>query len=149
MTLEEKIGQMLCFAFQGTTYNSQLKTLIEDMKIGTIIHFARNVENIRQVYALNKEIVKHSSIPPFIGIDQEGGMVRRVQNEITYLPGAMALTNSSNDMIYQIYYKTAVELKKLGYNLNFMPSLDINNNPYNPVINSRSYSDDKDIVKEK
>ena len=149
LTLEEKIGQMLCFAFHGTTYNEQLRTLIEDMHIGTVIHFARNVENTKQVYNLNKDIVSHSKIPPFIGIDQEGGMVRRVQSEITYLPGAMALSNSSDDKIYQIYYETAVELKKIGYNLNFMPSVDINNNPYNPVINSRSYSDNKDIVKEK
>lgn len=149
MTLEEKVAQMLCFAFHGTTYNEHLKTLIEDMKIGSVIHFARNVENIRQVYELNKQIQLHSKYPVLIGIDQEGGMVRRVQNEITYLPGAMALSQNDDSAIYQIYYKTALELKKLGYNFNFMPSVDINNNPLNPVINSRSYSDNPKVVAEK
>lgn len=149
MTLEEKVAQMLCFAFHGTTYNEHLKILIEDMKIGSVIHFARNITNIQQAYELNKQIQTHSKYPVLIGIDQEGGMVRRVQNEITYLPGAMALSNNDDGVIYQIYYKTAVELKKLGYNCNFMPSVDINNNPLNPVINSRSYSDNPEVVADK
>lgn len=146
MTLEEKVGQMLCLAFHGTEYNEQLKFLLEDNNIGTIIHFARNVKDTKQIFELNKEMIKHSKYPLFIGVDQEGGMVRRVQEGITYLPGAMALTNQEEDKIYEIYKKVAAELKLLGFNMDYTPCLDINNNPLNPVINSRSYSDSKEEV---
>ena len=50
MTLEEKIGQMLCLSFIGTEYNEQLATLVEKYNIGTIIEFGHNIENIEQVY---------------------------------------------------------------------------------------------------
>lgn len=146
MTLEEKIGQMLCFAFHGTTYNDQLKTLIEDYHIGNIIHFARNIEDLKQTYLLNKAMHDHSKYPLFIGLDHEGGMVRRVMNDITYLPGAMALGNATDEELYDIYYSVGCELRKLGFNMNFMPSVDVNNNPSNPVINSRSYSDEPIMV---
>lgn len=146
MTLEEKIGQMLCFAFHGTEYNEQLKILIEDHHVGTIIHFARNIENLDQIYKLNKAIHEKSKYPMFIGLDHEGGMVRRVMEDITYLPGAMALSNATDEELYKIYNQTGKELKILGFNMNYMPSVDVNNNPYNPVINSRSYSDEPNMV---
>lgn len=146
LTLEEKIGQMLCLSFHGTEYNEQLQTLIEKYNIGTIIEFGRNIENIKQVYKLNYDIHKHSKYPIFIGLDHEGGMVRRVMNDITYLPGAMALYNASDEELYTIYNQVGKELKLLGFNMNFMPSVDVNNNPLNPVINSRSYSDNANLV---
>jgi len=149
MTLEEKIGQMLCLSFNGTEYNDQLKLLVEKHSIGTIIEFGRNVKNLKQVHELNKQIHKHSKYPIFIGLDHEGGMVRRVMQDITYLPGAMALGNATDDEMYRIYNQVGKELRQLGFNMNYMPSVDVNNNPYNPVINSRSYSDEAILVAKK
>ncbi len=146
MTLEEKVGQMLCLSFRGTEYNDQLKLLVEKHNIGTIIHFGANIVNAKQISELNYQIHKNSKYPPFIGLDHEGGMVRRVMNEITYLPGAMALGNASEDELYKIYNQVGKELRLLGFNMNYMPTIDVNNNPYNPVINSRSYSDDPIMV---
>ena len=149
MTLKEKIGQMLCLAFRGIEYNDQLKTLIEKYNIGTIIHFARNIVDLKQIYELNNNIHKHAKFPTFIGLDHEGGMVRRVMNEITYLPGAMALGNATNEELYTIYKQVGTELRNLGFNMNYMPTVDVNNNPLNPVINSRSYSDEPIMVAKK
>ncbi len=146
MTLKEKIGQMLCLSFHGTEYNSQLKSLVEEYNVGTIIHFARNITSLKQVYELNYNIHKNSKYPVFIGLDHEGGMVRRVMNDITYLPGAMAMSNSNEDEMYKIYNQVGKELRKLLFNMNYMPSVDVNNNPLNPVINSRSYSDKANLV---
>lgn len=149
MTLEEKIGQMLCLSFVGTEYNEQLENLVEKYNIGTIIHFGRNIENLKQVYELNYQIHKHSKYPIFIGLDHEGGMVRRIMNDITYLPGAMAMWNATDEEMYKIYNQVGKELRNLGFNMNYMPSVDVNNNPYNPVINSRSYSDEAIMVAKK
>ena len=61
------------------------------------------------------------------------------------LPGAMALAAANAD-IYEICKRVGFDLKKIGFNMNFAPVGDINNNPFNPVINSRAYSDKAEIV---
>lgn len=148
LTLDEKIGQMLCLAFHGTEYNEQLKFLIEENHIGNIIHFARNIVSRKQITKLNQDINAHAKLPVFIALDQEGGMVRRVVEDMTYIPGAMALSAGGRDKIYEINYKAGLDLKSMGFNVNYAPVGDINNNPLNPVINSRSYSDDPKVVSE-
>ena len=137
---------MLMFAFHGQEYNEQLKFLIEELKIGGVVHFGRNIDNVSQVINLNEDIIKNSSIKPFIALDQEGGAVLRVMHGITSLPGAMALASGDIDKIEEICYYVGLELAALGFNINLAPVGDVNNNPYNPVINSRSYSDDPAIV---
>lgn len=145
LTIEEKVGQMLMFAFNGTTYNSQIETFIKEFKLGGIIYFKKNIENIHQVAQINKKINEDSFIPMFKALDQEGGPVLRITEEITPLPGAMALAAADAD-IYEICKRVGFDLRKIGFNMNFAPVGDVNNNPLNPVINSRAYSDDVKIV---
>ena len=76
-------------------------------------------------------------------------MVRRIESGITYVPGAMALSASCYDdpnKIYLVNKLLGMDLKKLGFDLDFAPVADVNNNPLNPVINSRSYADDPEVV---
>ena len=145
LTLEEKVGQMLMFAFHGTTFNDQLKTQLDKFHIGGVIHFARNIIDPIQVTQLNKYIIKNSKIPPFIGIDQEGGVVQRIIKDVTPFPGAMALSATQKD-IKKLCFYVGNNLRNMNYNMVFAPVADVNNNPLNPVINSRSYSDDPAVV---
>lgn len=145
LSLEEKVGQMLMFAFHGTEYNNQLETQIKQIKIGGVIYFARNISTTNKVIKLNQDIQKNAKIPLFIGIDQEGGTVQRIIDGISLFPGAMAVS-ASLESSYELCNNVAKDLRYLGFNMNFAPVADINNNKYNPVINSRSYSDNKDIV---
>lgn len=145
LSIEEKIGQMLMFAFHGTEYNEQLDYQLKKLHVGGIIHFARNIsDDIELVKKLNEDIQRGSKYPVFIGVDQEGGMVTRIAN-ITPFPGAMTLSATQSDITDICYYE-ANDLKRLGFNMNFAPVADVNNNPLNPVISSRSYSDDPKIV---
>lgn len=145
LSLEEKVGQMLMFAFHGTEYNEQLDYQLKRLNVGGIIHFARNIdEDVEKVKKLNSDIQKNSKYPVFIGLDQEGGMVTRINN-ITPFPGAMTLSATRADITDICYYE-GCDLKKLGFNMNFAPVADVNNNPLNPVISSRSYSDDPLVV---
>ncbi len=146
LSLKEKIGQMLMFAFRGTTYNEQLDTFINELNLGGVIAFARNIKNVDQISTLNKTIQSKTKLPMFIGLDQEGGPVLRVMSGITPLPGAMALASSDSSKIFEITKAVGEDLKHLGFNINFAPVGDINNNPKNPVINSRSYSDEAEVV---
>ena len=153
MTLKEKLGQLIIAGFNGYEYNDHLKTLIEEYKVGNIILFTRNVKNLDQLITLNKtifkEIEEHTGNMPFITIDQEGGMVTRIQDGITFCPGNMTLTATNNsDNAYKIGKIMGDELTHLGINMNLAPSLDVNNNPENPVIGVRSYGDNPKVVSE-
>lgn len=147
LTLKEKIGQMIGLAFAGSEYSKELQMQIEEIEAGLIIYFKDNCIAPKQIFELNKEINKHSKIPPFIALDQEGGMVARVTSGMVQTPGAMVIGATRNyDYAYQLNYDMGVELRKLGFNFNFAPVGDINNNPLNPVINVRSYSEKPEEV---
>jgi len=81
-----------------------------------------------------------------IGVDQEGGRVVRMSNGCS-LPGNMAVAATDNvENAYTAGLITGKELAAVGINVDFAPSVDINNNPNNPVINVRSFSSDQNIT---
>ena len=150
MTLKEKLGQLILPGFHSTYYDDQIKTLIEDYHVGNVILFTRNFTNASQVRELTKkihdEIYKSTGHIPFIAIDQEGGLVTRMMKDVTFAPGPMTASASISDATYYTGRMLAEDMIRLGMNLNLAPSLDVNNNPNNPVINVRSYSDDPEVV---
>ncbi|MGF7429976.1 beta-N-acetylhexosaminidase [Thermoanaerobacterium thermosaccharolyticum] len=153
MTIDEKIGQILMVGFPSSDYDDHIDELVTKYKIGNVILFSRNVEDKYQLANLNNEIqknvIKHTKIPAFISIDQEGGMVTRIYKGATYLPGNMAIAATADaENAYKIGEIAGRELRALGININFAPVLDVNNNPSNPVIGVRSYSEEPEKVAE-
>lgn len=152
MTLKEKLGQLILPGFHSTYYDDQVKTLIEDYHVGNILLFTRNFENAKQMRELTKviheKVLEHTGHIPFIAIDQEGGLVTRMMKDVTFAPGPMTASASIEDATYYTGKMLAEDMIRLGMNLNLAPSLDVNNNPNNPVINVRSYSDDPKVVAE-
>ncbi|HHU21393.1 MAG TPA: glucosamine-6-phosphate deaminase [Acholeplasma sp.] len=147
LSLKQKVGQMLMFSFHGTEYNEQLDFLLNDLSIGGVILFKRNITSLKQVSKLNSKISKDKKVQPFIALDQEGGPVQRIEAGITPLLAAMGFAACGKDP-YELYKQAGRDLKHLGFSINFAPVADVNNNPYNPVINSRSYSDNpKEVAK--
>lgn len=150
MTLKEKLGQLILPGFHSTVYDEHIKTLIEDYHVGNVILFTRNFENAKQIRELTKkiheEVIKHTGHIPFIAIDQEGGLVTRMMKDVTFAPGPMTASASIKDATYYTGKMLAEDMIRLGMNFNLAPSLDVNNNPNNPVINVRSYSDDEKVV---
>ena len=147
LTTEEKIGQLFVFGFDALDVNEHAIDLIKTYKAGNVILFARNVQTPEQVFELNMNLQKLAleeiGVPLAICIDQEGGMVTRIKNGATFFPGAMTLTASDNvENSYRVGKYMGEELKALGINMNLAPVLDVNNNPHNPVIGVRSFSDD-------
>lgn len=154
LTLEQKIGQMVMCGFQGPVVNDNIRTLIEKHHVGGIIYFRRNVQSKEQVCELSRELQlisrKDTDIPLFICIDQEGGMVARIDwDDITLIPGNMAIgaARSAEDA-YEAARICGEELLHMGINMNFAPSVDVNNNALNPVIGVRSYGERPDLVAE-
>ncbi|WP_431191618.1 glycoside hydrolase family 3 N-terminal domain-containing protein [Peribacillus frigoritolerans] len=159
MTIDEKVGQMLMPDFrnwqkQGETkatgfieMNSEVASIIKKYHLGGVILFAENVVDTEQTVRLTDGLQMASpDLPLFITIDQEGGIVTRLQTG-TNLPGNMALGAARQESYaYQSGEIIGKELSSLGINVNFGPSVDVNNNPGNPVIGVRSFSSDPDLV---
>lgn len=152
-TLDMKIGQMLLTGFRGQflSENSRVLGEIRDYHIGGVVLFGGNVSSPDQVQTLTQTLQDAAAHTLLIAIDQEGGQVMRLDRRfgITTNYSAQAL-GQMNDMA-----KTTAEaelfaqtLASLGINLNLAPVVDLNLNPYNPVIGAlgRSFSADPAIV---
>ncbi len=155
MTLEEKIGQMLMPDFR--TWNGEnvtemlpeIEQLIEEYHLGGVILFRENVVTTEQTAELVSDYqAAAEKYGLLLTIDQEGGIVTRLQSG-TDMPGNMALgATRSEDVTYQVAKAIGEELEALGINMNLAPVLDVNNNPDNPVIGVRSFGSDPALVGE-
>ncbi|MFD1956778.1 glycoside hydrolase family 3 N-terminal domain-containing protein [Paenibacillus thailandensis] len=151
LTLREKIGQLIVTGFPKAEVSAEFERLVAEYKIGNAILFSYNAENVPQLKRLCGElralIERHTGMPAFIAIDQEGGRVTRLPADATNVPGAMAVASTGRpEHAYAAGRLTARELRALGINFNLAPVLDINNNKRNPVINVRSYGDTAEAV---
>jgi len=96
MTLEEQIGQVLMAGFWGSTPSQEIIDLIQHHHVGNIILFSRNVRDTSQVLELTQSLQRIAKeaghrYPLLIAIDQENGIVQRLGEAGTILPGNMAL----------------------------------------------------------
>lgn len=158
MTTKEKVSQMILMACRKrdgvdfTTITPEVSDLLEEYGLAGMILFAMNCVSNDQTYDLINDIQlandKGNNPGLFIALDQEGGRVVRLE-EGTVTPGNMALgAINTSSYTKTIAYLIAGEISALGFNVDFAPVVDINNNPNNPVIGVRSFSDDKEIVSE-
>ena len=145
-TLKHKIGQMLLAGFPSTAVDEQARRLIAEYEVGNFILFARNFQSACQTVELTAELSKlvyeKTGLAPFIGADQEGGIVCRVTEGAAMFSGAMAIAaNGSEEDAYAVGKNCGEILRAMGVNTNFAPVLDVNIEPLNPVIGTRSFGD--------
>ncbi|OCT15008.1 glycoside hydrolase [Paenibacillus pectinilyticus] len=151
LSLRQKVGQLFICGFQTLEPNAAITQLIEDYGLGGVIYFRRNVEEAHQLARLSSDLqeisLKSGGQPLFIAVDQEGGMVSRIEKGATLLPGNMALGAAFAPAgVYASSKVMGKELRQMGVNMNFAPCLDINNNRLNPVIGVRSYGETAALV---
>lgn len=144
MTRTEMIGQCIMVGLPGKQLDADFIALVREYKIGNVVLFKHNVENLEQLKGLCADIqelvLSQTGHPAFIGIDQEGGSVTRLPEDGVNVPAAMALSATDDpENAYQAAALTATQLRALGINFNFAPSADINTNPNNPIIGARSF----------
>jgi beta-N-acetylhexosaminidase len=153
MSLEEKIGQVMAVGFDGLEPEPGLIELIEKYHLGGVIIFSRNVGSPSQVRELTSRLqsaARASGHPGLmVAVDQEGGRVARLTEDkgFTEFPGAMAMgASGSPENARRIALAMALEMKTVGINVDYAPVLDVNNNPFNPIISHRSFGGDPDRV---
>lgn len=148
MTLDEKIGQMIITGFNGSEYNDDMDRLINEYKVGGVILFARNIEDSNQMIDLTRVLQENNNnLPLFISIDEEGGRVSRLPDDVEKFPSAFTIGLINNQQTaYENGKEIGYTLKRLGINLDYAPVLDIYSNENNTVIGDRAFSKEESIV---
>ncbi len=148
LTLEQKVGQLMMVGFGGQVMDLKIEELVKGFQVGGICIFKRNIADPAQLARFNDSLrALLVTVPPFIAVDQEGGNVVRISDGVTVLPGNMALgATRSSRLAHEAGKAQGEDLRRLGFNMNLAPVLDVNLNPQNPVIGSRSFSDQVPLV---
>ncbi len=149
LTLEEKIAQLMMISVypkKGEASKEAILDRIKKFKPGGIIVMqgapAKSTSWINQFQ-------EASSIPLLVATDAEWGLKMRIDSTIRF-PYAQAIgAIQDTNYIYQMGRDFGKQLKLMGIQMNFAPVADVNTNPNNPVINFRSFGEDKKNVAEK
>ena len=144
MSDADKVGQLLMIGIHGKTLNDDAKFMLNEYRVGGIILFDRNMESKDQVKSLITDINKTGKsaglTPLFIGIDQEGGAVARMEDQLIKVPPAEELGKEPIEQAVSLAKQSGTELKDLGFNINFAPVADLG------LTYGRSFSTSPDDV---
>jgi beta-N-acetylhexosaminidase len=125
---------------KGKAYADSIAKIIKKEQPGGLVFFQGGP--VRQANLTN-EYQKLAQIPLLVAMDGEWGLGMRLDSTISY-PYQMTLGAIQNEgLINQMGRQIAYDFKRIGAHMNFAPVVDVNNNPNNPVINYRSFGDDK------
>ncbi|CAG9943779.1 unnamed protein product [Clonostachys rosea f. rosea IK726] len=148
------IGQTLLMGWDGTEVTSEIRTLIEDHHLGSIILTAKNLESAQQTSRLVQElqtIAKNAGhpYPLLIALDQENGGVNSLfdQDLVCQFPSAMGIAATGRaELAYEVTKATATEISACGVNLMLGPVLDVLNNARYQPLGVRATGDDPQEV---
>ncbi|MCQ2574021.1 MAG: glycoside hydrolase family 3 protein [Treponema sp.] len=147
MTPTELYSQILMFGWAGAEPEQILYDWVS-RGLGSVKVFGWNTDNIYLVAKSITSLQQHSAknrfqIPLFVATDQEGGWIRHVKGDTAITPGNMAIGASGypSDSYYSAYYISR-EIKALGINMNFAPTVDLYTNHNSTIISSRSFGED-------
>lgn len=139
---KRRAGQRMIIGIPGPKVDDDVRKLVRELRPAGFILFARNVEEPRQVLELNRELASliDPAYPPLLTVDQEGGRVQRVRSPATVWPSMRVVAQSG--LAREVAAALAIELRAMGFNLNFAPVADVDSNPKNPVIGDRAFAAD-------
>ena len=143
MTLFRECAGLFIVGFPGLSADAEVERLIDD-GVGGIILFKRNVDSPAQVASLVKALKTRAGRPLLASVDQEGGRVARLRGApFTALPPMRHLGMSGDAALVERAGRLlALEVRALGFDVDFAPVLDVDTNPANPVIGDRSFHRD-------
>jgi beta-N-acetylhexosaminidase len=123
LTLEQKVGQLLFIGISGTPVDQPTAELLETVLPGGVCLFARNIREAKQTRDLLGAIKELCAIPPFLSLDQEGGLVDRLRRIITPMPAANLFRDS--ETVSRFGSIVAEIIRILGFNMDFAPVVDV------------------------
>ncbi len=147
MPLSDKIGRLFKIGLPGSILDDETKRALDYVRPLAVIFFGRNIHNKEQLSRLIRDITAFLGYKPIFTIDQEGGIVTRLTEGFTMVPGPMALTATGDpENAYKAGQLLGAEMKALGIDWNLAPVVDINSNRANRGIGVRSFSRKSETV---
>lgn len=144
LTPKQRIGQLMMLRAhtdKGIGYEDKVAKLIEKYQLGGVCFFQGTPE--RQVKVTNRyqRLVR---VPLMVAQDAEWGLGMRLKSSTISFPRQLMLgAIQENTLIYDMGREIARQCRRIGVHVNFAPVADVNNNPANPVINTRSFGEDR------
>ena len=152
LTLEQAAGQRFLLSFKGKDRLPEaLVAALRRQHVGGVVLFrAKNMGTLAELRGLTAELQKaaaDSGQPPLlIAADQEGGQLMAI-GDATPFPGNLALgATRSEKLAYRVGRALGREAAAVGINVDFAPVCDVNVNPRNPVVGTRSFGEDPALV---
>tara|TARA_B110000977_G_scaffold100046_1_gene131305 strand:+ start:8843 stop:11020 length:2178 start_codon:yes stop_codon:yes gene_type:complete len=149
LSIDQKIGQLFTIwvaTKQGHDKMKEVSSIIEKNHLGGLIFSLGNIKDQAKYTNIFQSI---SKVPLLIGMDAEWGIGMRLDDAFSF-PYNMTLGALNDDsLIYNVGKRIGVHAKRIGVHINFAPVTDINTNPNNPIIGSRSFGEDKINVTKK
>lgn len=146
MTVEEKIGQLFMIAAYSNRDEAHYQLVdyyVRHYHIGGVIFFQGDPAS--QIELTNR-YQEQARIPLWVGMDAEWGLGMRLDQTISYPRQLMLGAIQDADHVYRMGREVGRQLKQMGVHINFAPVVDVNVNPNNPVINDRSFGENRENV---
>lgn len=145
MTIEEQVGQLIMPMIYPTSTPAaidKISAMLNKIHAGGVLY---QKGDAYVQYTMNRELNARSKYPLLISADNEWGLAMRLSGTIRY-PRNMGLQHAPLSLIEKFGHDVALQCKTIGIQVSFAPVLDVNNNPKNPVIGTRSFSENKEEV---
>ena len=150
--LRHKIGQMFIVGFNGTTMTDSIRADLLDRNLGGVILMGANCASPVQIQSLTSAIRSAAQTAPFIAVDEEGGLVARLNQSngfgTTFTEYQLGTSFHSTDSTAHQAARMAGWLSTSGFTTDFAPVVDVNVNPQSPAIGyyGRSFSKNPQTV---
>lgn len=151
MTLREKIYQMMIATpsqITGVTTvitaDSGMQSALAQHPVGGLFYNTANMQSQEQIAAMLSDTQSYCEIPVLTMCDEEGGVVSRLMKTVgtTYVGSMLDYESQGTEIARQNAQTIALDMAKLGFNLDLAPVADVWSNPSNTVIAERAYSTD-------
>lgn len=156
MSLEDKVAELFIITPEqltgvGTAIQAGEGTqeALKKYPVGGLVYFAKNIQSEEQLKEMLAKTVSYATYPLFLGVDEEGGSVARVADQLKLTNvGPMADIGAGGDpgAAYTAGQTIGNYLKDYGFNLDFAPVADVLTNPDNKVIGDRAFGSDAAVV---
>jgi len=147
LTPKERIGQMFLVRAHtnlGQNFIDSVGTVVKNEQLGGLVVFQGGP--VRHVDMINN-YQKDAKVPLLVTVDGEWGLGMRLPDSTLSFPYQMTLgALQDNSLLYDMGRDVAKDFLRMGIHFNFAPTVDVNNNPKNPVIGFRSFGDNKHNV---
>ena len=146
MSIEQKVGQLFIFGFDGTTLNTKTQEFFQDTHLGGVLLLSKNINNEKQLIQLTTQIQQTLPIPLFISIDQEGNPVARIEWNETLTKPQSSITTPQQ--AFNLALSRGEILKGLGINMNLAPVVEYITNTHS-FLYDRVYRGNQEEILQK